>query len=134
MQFPDLADSAEWGFLALRVVLGVIFVVHGWPKVAGGKKMAEMMTGGPNPAMATVFTTQGMVEVAGGVLLAVGIITQIVAVPLAIIMIGAIVLKITRFKTGFFSQATTGWEFDLLILAGLVLLFLAGPGELAIQS
>jgi len=96
--------------------------------------MAEMMTGGPNPAMATVFTTQGMVEVAAGVLLAVGIITQIVAIPLAIIMIGAIVLKIIRFKTGFFSQATTGWEFDLLILAGLVLLFLAGPGELAIQS
>jgi uncharacterized membrane protein YphA (DoxX/SURF4 family) len=40
----------------------------------------------------------------------------------------------TRFNTGFYSQSTTGWEFDLLILAGLLLLFLAGPGELAIQS
>ena len=112
----------------------MIFLVHGWPKITGGKKMAEMMAGTPNPTMATVFTTQGAVEVAGGVLLAVGIITQIVAIPLAIIMIGAIVLKMTRFKTGFFSQATTGWEFDLVILAGLLLLFLAGPGELAVQS
>jgi putative oxidoreductase len=134
MQFPALADFAEWGVLAIRVVIGIIFIVHGWPKITGGKNMAEAMTGSPNPTMAAIFTIQGLVEVAGGLLIALGIITQIAAIPLAIIMLGAIYLKMTRFNTGFYSQSTTGWEFDLLILAGLLLLFLAGPGELAIQS
>jgi len=57
-----------------------------------------------------------------------------VAIPLALIIVGATFFKMTQMKTGFFSQTTTGWEFDVLILAGLALLFLAGPGELAIQS
>ncbi len=134
MQFPDLAQYSEWGLLALRVAIGVIFVVHGWPKITGSRQMAEAMSGGPSAGMTAVFTIQGLVEVAGGVLLALGVVTQIAVLPLAVIMLGAIALKMTRFKTGFYSQTATGWEFDLLILAGLVLLFLAGPGELAIQS
>lgn len=134
MQWPELADSAEWGFLALRVVIGVIFIVHGWPKITGGKQMAEAMSGKPNPGMATVLTIQGVVEIAAGILLGVGLITQIAAIPLAIIMVGAIILKALQLKSGFTSRETTGWEFDLLILAGLVLLFLAGPGDLAIQT
>jgi dipeptide/tripeptide permease len=56
-----------------------------------------------------------------------------VAIAFALIMIGAILLKNTQWKTGFASQQTTGWEFDLLILAGVALLFLAGPGDIAIQ-
>lgn len=134
MQFPALADAAEWGFLALRIVIGVIFIVHGWPKITGARQMVEGMTGGANPTMVALFTTQGLVEVTAGALLALGIITQIAAIPLMIIMLGAIYLKMTRFNTGFFAQNTTGWEFDLLILAGLFLLFLAGPEAIAFQS
>jgi putative oxidoreductase len=134
MQWPELADAAEWGFLALRVVIGVIFVVHGWPKITGGKQMAEAMSGEPNPGVATMLTVQGVVELAAGILVGVGLITQIAVIPLMIIMIGAIILKIVQIKTGFSSMEATGWEFDLVILAGLVLLFLAGPGDLAIQA
>lgn len=134
MQFPDLVDSAEWGFLALRVVIGVIFIVHGLPKITGAKGMVEAMTGAPNPAMAALFTILGVVEVVGGTLLALGVLTQIVVIPLMIVMLGAITVKNTQMKTGFTSHETTGWELDLLILTGLLLLFLAGPGELAIQT
>lgn len=134
MQWPELADAAEWGFLALRIVIAVIFIVHGWPKIPGGKQMAEMMSGKPNPGMAAMLNVQGVVEIAAGILVGVGLITQIAVIPLAIIMIGAIILKMTQMNTGFFAQEATGWEFDLLILAALVLLFLAGPSELAIQT
>ncbi len=129
MQFPDLADAAEWGFLAVRVVIGIIFIVHGLPKIRQAKQMAEQMPWGPG-----LVTTHGVVEIAAGALLALGVLTQIAAIPLAIIMIGAIILKITQFKTGFASMTSTGWEFDLLLLAGLLLLFLAGPGDLALQT
>lgn len=131
----DLADQAEWGLLALRLAIGAIFIVHGWPKVTGARGMAAAMGGGQaKPVMVGVFTLQGIVEIGGGILMILGVLTQLVAVAFAIIMIGAIVLKNIQWKTGFMAQQTTGWEFDLVLLAGNILLFLTGPGEIAIQS
>jgi putative oxidoreductase len=135
MIFEGLAEFGEWGFLALRVAVGVIFMWHGWPKITGARGMAAAMGGGEaKPVMVGVFTAQGVVEVGGGVLMILGVLTQLVALAFIVIMIGAIALKNTMWKTGFMSQQTTGWEFDLVLLAANVLLFLAGPGELAIQS
>ncbi|MGH2653782.1 MAG: DoxX family protein [Actinomycetota bacterium] len=130
----ELADQSEWGFLALRIAVGVIFIVHGWPKITGARGMAAGLGGGEaKPALVGMLTIQGVVEAAGGVLLILGVLTQLVALAFAIIMIGAIYLKITQWKTGFMAQQTTGWEFDLVLLAASVLLFLTGPGEIAIQ-
>lgn len=135
MVFEGLAEHAEWGLLALRIAVGVIFIVHGWPKITGGRGMAAAMGGGEaKPVMVGVFTIQGVVEAGGGVLMIIGVLTQLVAIAFAVIMIGAIALKITMFKTGFSSQQTTGWEFDFVLLAANVLLFFTGPGEIAIQS
>jgi putative oxidoreductase len=131
----NLADQVEWGLLALRLAIGAIFIVHGWPKVTGARGMAAAMGGGQaKPVMVGVLTLQGIVEIGGGILMILGVLTQLVALAFAIIMIGAIVLKNTQWKTGFMSQQTTGWEFDLVLLAGNILLFLTGPGEIAIQS
>jgi uncharacterized membrane protein YphA (DoxX/SURF4 family) len=131
----DLADQAEWGLLALRIAIGGIFIVHGWPKITGARGMAAAMGGGEaKPVMVGIFTIQGVVEAVGGVLLILGVLTQLVALAFAIIMIGAILLKNTQWKTGFMSRQTTGWEFDLVLLAANFLLFLTGPGELAIQN
>ena len=135
MVFEGLADFAEWGFLALRIAVGVIFIWHGWPKITGARGMAATMGGGEaKPVLVGVFTIQGVVEVGGGILMILGVLTQLVALAFIIIMIGAIALKNTMWKTGFMSQQTTGWEFDLVLLAANLLLFLAGPGEIAIQS
>jgi putative oxidoreductase len=135
MTFEGLAEFAEWGFLALRIAVGVIFIWHGWPKITGGRGMAAAMGGGEaKPVMVGVFTAQGVVEVGGGILMILGVLTQLVALAFIIIMIGAIALKITQWKIGFMAQQTTGWEFDFVLLAANVLLFLTGPGEIAIQS
>jgi putative oxidoreductase len=131
----DFADQAEWGLLALRLAIGAIFIVHGWPKVTGARGMAAAMGGGEaKPVLVGVFTLQGIVEIGGGILMILGVLTQLVALAFAIIMIGAIFLKNTQWKTGFMAQQTTGWEFDLVLLAGNILLFLTGPGEIAIQN
>ncbi|MGH2678117.1 MAG: DoxX family protein [Actinomycetota bacterium] len=135
MVFEGLAEFAEWGFLALRIAVGVIFIWHGWPKITGARGMAAAMGGGEaKPALVGMVTIQGVVEAGGGVLMILGVLTQLVALAFIIIMIGAIALKNTMWKTGFMSQQTTGWEFDLVLLAANLLLFLAGPGEIAIQS
>lgn len=135
MIFPGLVEQTEWGLLALRIAVGVIFIVHGWPKITGARGMAAMMGGGEaKPVLVGMFTIQGLVEAGGGILLTLGVLTQLVALAFMIIMVGAIFLKNTRWKTGFMSQQTTGWEFDLVLLAASLLLFLTGPGPIAIQS
>jgi putative oxidoreductase len=130
----ELADQSEWGLLALRIGVGVIFIVHGWPKITGARGMAAMMGGGEaKPVLVGVFTIQGVVEAGGGVLLILGVLSQLVVLAFAIIMIGAIFLKVTKWKTGFMAQQTTGWELDFVLLAASLLLFFTGPGEIAIQ-
>ena len=131
----ELTDQAEWGLLALRLAIGAIFIVHGWPKITGARGMAAAMGGGEaKPVLVGVFTLQGIVETGGGILMILGVLTQLIALAFAIIMIGAIALKISQWKTGFMAQQTTGWEFDLVLLAGNILLFLTGPGRIAVQS
>src|ERR671923_2704834 len=99
MIFPGLADLSEWGLLALRLAVGAIFIVHGWPKITGGRGMAAAMGGGEaKPVLVGVFTLQGIVEVGGGVLMILGVLTQLVVLAFAIIMIGAIYLKTTQWK------------------------------------
>jgi putative oxidoreductase len=96
--------------------------------------MAAGLGGGEaKPALVGMLTIQGVVEAAGGVLLILGVLTQLVALAFAIIMIGAIFLKVTKWKTGFMAQQTTGWELDFVLLAASLLLFFTGPGEIAIQ-
>jgi putative oxidoreductase len=130
----ELADQSEWGFLALRIAMGVIFIVHGWPKITGARGMAAGLGGGEaKPALVGMLTIQGVVEAGGGVLLILGVLTQLVTLAFMVIMTGAIWFKVTKWKTGFMAQQTTGWEFDLVLLAGNLLLFFTGPGEIAIQ-
>jgi len=115
--------------------VGVIFIVHGRPKITGARGMAAALGGGQaRPVMVGMVTVQGLVEAGGGVLLILGVLTQLVAAAFMIIMVGAIVLKNTQWKTGFMAQQTTGWEFDFVLLAANLLLFFTGPGRLAIQS
>jgi putative oxidoreductase len=131
MLVPDLGTYVDWGLLALRAAVGIIFVVHGWPKMTGARGMAEAM-GRPGSASVAFITVQGIVEAAGGVLLVLGIWTQLVALVFAIIMVGAIYLKNTAWKTGFMSMQATGWEFDFVLLAANLALLTLGPGAIAV--
>ena len=131
MIFPELADLSDLALLALRVVLGAIFLVHGWPKLTGARGMAQAF-GQANPGVIAFFTIQGLVESAGGVAMALGAGTQLVAIAFMVIMVGAIALKNTMMKTGFTAQQTTGWEFDLALLAASFVILTHGAGRFAL--
>jgi len=133
---PQLADLADWGILALRVAIGIIFIVHGWPKLtqarAMGAGIAQMAKVSPTVGTAWV-AVQGAVEVGGSVLLIAGIWTQLVNAAFIVITLGVIFLvKNVWMKTGFMGQQMTGWEFDFILLAANLLLLLTGPGSIAI--
>src|SRR5262245_50632407 len=117
--FPKLTAYSDWGLLALRIAIGIIFIAHGWPKITG-------------PAFMPFFPVQGVFEVLGGVAIILGVFAQLVNVGFIVIMLGAIFVKNTTFPTPFMASNTTGWEFDFLILMANVALLLVGPGRLVV--
>jgi len=104
MIFPILLEYSDWGLLALRLVIAAIFLYHAMPKLKMPGMMATMMK---MPAM--MIFMMGVCETAG-----------------------AIWFKITTWKTGFMSMNTTGWEFDLVLLAANAAILLGGVGSIAL--
>lgn len=115
------------GLFILRLAVGVVFIRHGWPKLAKTK----MMAGGMGKSTAFVFTL-GLVETLSGLGQILGIYKQAAALLLALVMLGAIFMKITKWHIPFAAHDKTGWEFDLTLLAANVAILLTGGGNLDI--
>lgn len=108
---------ADWGQLLLRVGVGVIFIVHGWPKIKNPSKFAGWLgTVKVWPSMFWALVV-AVVEFFGGIALVAGFWVPIVALLMAINMVVAIVLVKRKF--------VGGWEFDfILLLTALALVLL----------
>jgi len=125
--------TTDWGLLILRVVLGIVFVMHGWPKVAGfSQTMAGMThTGIPAPLVALdIFT-----EFFGGLALVAGALARLASTGIIVVMLVAI-FKV-HLANGFFmnwfgSQKGEGIEYHLLVIAMALMVILAGPGRFAL--
>ncbi len=120
---------SDWGIFVLRVVLGLIMVAHGLPKVKNLKKTAESFKGmgfWPAGFWATVVA---FVEFGGGLALIFGFLTQFFALLIAIQFI-VILLKL-KFKPE--AKFKGGYEFDLLIFASALILATLGGGALSLE-
>jgi len=106
--YPDLAP------LVLRLAIGIIFVVHGLPKVKNINSFMGFI---------------GVCELLGGIALILGFLTSWAALGLIIIMLGAIYKKTVEWKVPFFTLEKMGWEYDFLIIAGCLALLFVGPGS-----
>jgi len=117
-----LHDFAHFG---IRSVAGVLFIVHSTAKFNPG--FSNFLTGmGLPPEMQLPI---GILELFGGVLLALGILTRITSSLLAIEMLGVIIF-IKKLKS-FSGQG--GAELELLVFAILLVLIVAGPGRVSIS-
>jgi len=127
--FPDLLTYHLLAPFFLRLILGAVFIAHGHPKLfkSGAKSVEFFNSQGIKPAKFLVIVV-GVVEFFGGILLIIGLFTQVVAALLAFIMFVAIVR--TKLKSGFVG----GYEFNLtLMIIALSLMFL-GAGFFAIDK
>lgn len=124
------------GLAILRVTLGVIFIAHGFPKLTGGiPGTAEMFgsLGIPAPTLAAWFIA--LLETFGGALLIVGFLVLPVAALLSIHMLVGIFL--VHLPNGFYvigPEQPDGIELNLLLIAGLVALMMAGPGIASLDA
>ena len=121
------------GLTLLRVVVGIIFVLHGaqktfeqtFPGVQGFFESLGI------PLAAVAAPAVSLLELVGGVLLIVGAFTRIVAALLTVNMIVAIAT--VHAAAGFFVDAG-GFEFVLLLGVAAVALALTGPGRFSVDE
>lgn len=118
--------------LIARIVLGTIFIAHGWQKfnewtIAGTSDSFAQM-GVPMADIAAPVAT--FIELIGGALLILGALTPIVGFLLAANVIGALVI-VHLTPTPFVDQG--GWELVAALAAGALLIAAAGPGRLSVD-
>lgn len=112
--------------LILRVVLGALFIAHGYPKLfknfSGFAGWLESL--GFRPAKFWAFVA-GAVEFFGGILLVLGLWIPVVGILLVLEMLVAM-WKVKWGKVGLTDAG--GWELDLIYLAVALALVLMGGG------
>lgn len=117
----------------LRLLLGIIFVAHGYPKLKNLKGTASWLTSvGFKPGVFWAVVL-GVTEFAGGIALLLGFLTRVAVLFLFISMLVATYFKVFTWKTKFTLQEGMGYEFDLLLLAALAALFLLGAGDWSVD-
>lgn len=123
------------GLAILRIVLGVIFLMHGWPKLAGGIDATAGFLGSlglPFPLLAA--WGLALLEAVGGLLLIIGYLVAPVAVLLTLHMTAGIFL--VHLANGFYvvGPGQGGIEFNLLLISALLTVLFAGPGFGTLKS
>lgn len=120
------------GIALLRIITGIVFLMHGWQKVLTmglpGVTTAFTHMGIPMPGVTAPLVA--LLELLGGVALIIGFLTRLAAVGFICEMIGAIAY--VHLKNGFFNPM--GYEFPLTLLAAAVVLFIAGSGKFAVDD
>jgi putative oxidoreductase len=120
--FPQLARFSDLGFLLLRLMVGVVFTTSGW------SHLKEPETRSKSIGVSKGFTIfLGAAEVAGSLGVMFGVLTQLAACGLILIMLGAIQKKIFVWHTGFWGEQGYGWHYDLMfVVMNLVIIFTGG--------
>lgn len=122
--FPQLAQFTDLSLLLLRLMVAAVFVTSGWNHVKDPKERAKSIGVGPAVAMLL-----GVAELAGGLGVALGVLTQLAAIGLILIMLGAIQKKIFVWRTGFWGEKVSGWHYDLMLVLMNVVIACTGGGK-----
>ena len=121
--------SDRWGLIALRMIVGALFVVHGWQKVAAGGGGAAFAGGlahmgfSPGVLWAWIVT---VVEFGGGICLLLGVLVRPAAALIAIEMLVAITK--VNWARGFYWTGG-GWEMPALMALLAAILAVTAPGS-----
>jgi len=120
--FPQLARFTDLGLLLLRLMIGIVFLTSGWSHVT------DPTTRGKRIGMSKGFTMLlGLAEIAGSLGVIFGVLQQLAAIGLILIMMGAIYKKIFSWHSGFWGEKASGWHYDLtFVVMCLVVLFTDG--------
>jgi putative oxidoreductase len=122
---PWLLSFSDLALLLMRLLVGAVFLTSGWSHatdpVARGKGI------GLPPGVTRLL---GLAELAGGLGVALGVLPQLAALGLILVMLGAIQKKIFVWHTGFWGKhGTDGWHYDLLFVTMCLVIATTGGGR-----
>src|SRR3989454_12782391 len=127
--FRELHQFSDLALLVLRIGLGAVFLTHG----LGKRKLWSMQPSAQMPAgMLRKLRLLSIVDPAGGLGVLFGFLTQLAALGLVIVMLGAIQFLITKVHRKFTGE-NTGWEFEFMLLIVAFALFIMGGGKYALD-
>ena len=125
--FPQLLQFTDVALLVLRLVVAVVFFESGRRHAADPVGRAASV--GLSPGITRVL---GWAEMAAALGVALGVLTQVAALGLIAIMLGAIQKKLFVWHTGFWGDKTYGWHYDLLFVAANLVILTTGGGRLVL--
>lgn len=123
---------SRWGMLPLRVVVGLVFLMHGGQKLLifglGGTADIMEKLGLPLPLVCAAIVI--ILELVGGLAILLGVFARLAGALLAFEMLVAIM--VARWHGGFF--APYGYEFEFTLLGACLTFALNGPGRMSFEE
>lgn len=113
--------------LPIRIMTGIALIVHGIPRFENLQGVQGFFASVGIPAELAL--PIALLEVNGGILLIIGLLTRITSILFIIQMIGIILVV----KTGGGITGEGGLEVELLLMAVSISLLLSGPGRISIE-
>jgi putative oxidoreductase len=123
--FESLAQYRPQALAVLRIMTALQFIEH------GSQKLFNFPVSAQPHALTGLTTAAGILEFAGGILLALGLFTR----PVAFLLAGemAIAYFMAHFPRDFF-PANNGGDAAMLFCFVFLYLFFAGPGAFAVDN
>ena len=129
MTLPSLYQFTDLALLLMRLIVGLVFVTSGWNHIKDPVERGKSI--GLSPGITRFI---GIAELAGGLGVALGVLTQFAALGLILIMFGAIHKKIAVWHTGFWGKHSDGWHYDLLFVVMCLVIATTGGGRYVLFS
>lgn len=132
-----LTSNAGYGITFVRIVTGLVFMMHGSQKLFGAfggsgiEGTAQFMGSlGLEPAILMAFLA-GAGEFFGGLFLIIGLLSRFAAITTTIVSLVA--LFSVHINNGFF-MSNGGIEFILVLLINSIAILIAGSGKLSVDN
>ena len=124
----SVGGKGALALLALRLVAGPAFILHGWPKF----QHAFSWMGDSLPAWLQAMAA--FAEFAGGMAILVGLLTQLAALGIACVMSVAIFHVHIPKGDPFVGSGGASWEIAAVYLAIMIALMLRGAGKVSLDA
>ncbi|MDQ6766804.1 MAG: DoxX family protein [Candidatus Eremiobacteraeota bacterium] len=114
----------DYGLLFLRVMAGATYINSGYNDLKDPDARSKSI------GMSKGFTIfLAVAELAGGAGVILGVLPQLAAIGLILIMLGAIQRKIFVWKTDFWGDDGFGWSYDLTLISMLLVILFTDGGR-----
>jgi putative oxidoreductase len=125
--FPHMDQFTDYALLCLRLMAGLVFAFSGYIDIKDPDARSKSIE---LPKAFTVFL--GFAELLGGVAIIFGVLTQLAAIGLIVIMLGALQKKIFAWRTGFWGKDGLGWNYELILISMLLVILCTDGGGLVV--